>query len=274
MPDIHPTAIIDPSARLAGDVTVGPYTVIEADVEVGPACRIGAHVTLGERLRLGRAVQVYNYACLGTASQDLKHRGQISYAEIGDECIIREFVTVNRSTREGGVTRVGPRVLLMAYCHVAHECTVDEGAILVNAATMGGEVHIGRYAYIGGLVGIHQFCHIGEYVMVGANSKVSQDIPPYLLADGHPARPFGPNIVGLRRNRFSETQIHQIHRIYRELFNRGRTLEENYRALEARFPDCPLAATILQFCRNSSRGFARPRLRRLTTAIHSDLPIL
>jgi len=273
LPSIHPTAIVDPSAQIAEDATIGPYTIVEAEVVIGEGCRIGAHVTLGKRLRLGRGVEVYNYACLGTASQDLKHKGEVSRAEIGDETIVREFVTVNRGTREGGVTRVGPRVVLLAYSHVAHECVIEEGAVLVNGATLGGEVQVGRGAMVGGLVGIHQFSRLGEYVMIGANTKVSRDVPPYLLADGHPARPYGPNAVGLRRNRFTEPQIERIGQVYRELFNRGRSLEENYTAIEQRFGDCPFAASVLAFCRASRRGFIRPRTRRSLT-IRPRLPVL
>ena len=150
MTTIHPTAIIDPSAELAGDVEIGPYTIVEPDVRVGAGSRIGAHVTLAEHLRLGKRARVHNYACLGTMSQDLKHKGELSRAEIGDDVIVREFVTVNRGTREGSVTRVGDRAVMLAYSHVAHECTVEEGAILVNSATLGGEVRVGRHAIVGG----------------------------------------------------------------------------------------------------------------------------
>lgn len=262
MIQIHPTAIIHPSAELAGDVEIGPYTLVEAGVRIGAGCRIGGHVTLGERLRLGERVRVSNYACLGTASQDLKHQGEVSYAEIGDDAIVREFVTVNRGTREGGVTRVGRSAVLMAYSHVAHECVVEEEAILVNAATLGGEVRIGRRAIIGGLAGIHQFCRVGPYAILGANSKLTQDLPPYLMADGHPARPYGPNLVGLRRNGFTEEQILEIRRIYRALFDRGRQLAENMALIAQGFPQSGCAREILEFCQACRRGIARPRPRR------------
>ncbi|HOE95405.1 MAG TPA: acyl-ACP--UDP-N-acetylglucosamine O-acyltransferase [Candidatus Sumerlaeota bacterium] len=271
MAQIHPTAVVDPSARLADDVTVGPYTIIEADVTVGAGSRIGAHVTLGERLRLGCRVRVFNYACLGTASQDLKHRGEISRAEIGDDCIIREFVTVNRGTREASVTRVGRGVALLAYSHVAHECVIEDGAILVNGATLGGEVHIGRRATLGGLVGIHQYCRVGDYAFVGANSKVTQDVPPFLLVDGHPARPFGPNVVGLQRNGFSEEQIREIHRLYQIVFDRSRGLNDNLAYIREKHGASPIARTILEFCRDGSRGIVRPRQRRRMAMIPGDL---
>lgn len=259
---IHPTAIIHSSAQLDEDVEIGPYTIVEADVRVGPGCRIGAHATLGEHLRLGRRVRVFNYACLGTPSQDLKHHGQFSTTEVGDDVVVREFTTVNRGTREGSVTRIGDRAVLMAYSHVAHECVIEEGAILVNAATLGGEVWVGKQAMVGGLVGVHQFCHIGAHSIIGAGSKLTQDLPPYLLADGHPARPFGPNLVGLRRSGYGEEQIQEIRRIYRELFDRNRRLSENIAAIEGLFGESNYAAGILAFCRASMRGISRPRPRR------------
>ncbi len=259
MAEIHPTAIIHPSAAIADDATIGPYSIVEPEVVVGPGCRIGAHVTLGERLVLGARVRVYNYACLGTASQDLKHRGERSHAEIGDDSIVREFVTLNRATREGGVTRVGRGVVLMNYAHVAHECQIADGAILVNGATLGGEVEIGSRVNIGGLVGVHQFCRIGACAMIGANSKVTRDILPYMLADGHPARPYGPNQVGLERNGFSRDQIGRIRAIFRILFCRGGLLRDNCTELGRLWPDCPFTAEVMAFIATSRRGIALPR---------------
>jgi UDP-N-acetylglucosamine acyltransferase len=261
MPTIHPTVIVAPDAEIGDGVTVGPFSIVEADVRIGDGCSIGAHVTLGEHLRLGGNVRIHNYACIGTASQDMKHKGQRSSVEIGDGAVIREYVTVNRGSTEGGVTRVGERAVLLAYVHVAHECTIGPEAVLVNAATLGGEVVIGRRAIVGGLTGIHQFCRIGEYAIVGAGSKVTQDIGPYLLADGHPARPFGPNKVGLERAGFPPDRIEQIRGIYRLLFDRAESWESNLARLEAEVPTSPLAAGVLELLRASTRGLARPRPR-------------
>lgn len=258
---IHPTAIIDDSATIADDAIIGAYSTIEAEVQIGPGTVVGSYVTLGERSVVGSQVQIYNYACLGTASQDRKHHGQRSSIEIGDRTIVREFVTVNRATREGGVTRVGSDVLMMAYSHVAHECVVGDGAVLVNGATLGGEVVVEAHAIISGLTCVHQFCRIGRYAIVGANSKVTLDIPPFVLADGHPARPHGPNVVGLRRKGFTDEQIMEIRRIYRELFNRRRTFGENVKHIEADFAGSAMAGSILEFCRSSERGMARPRMK-------------
>lgn len=261
MTQIHPTAIVHPSAQLAEDAVIGPYTTIEEDVRVGPGCRIGNYVTLGQRLVLGRDVRVFNYACLGTESQDKKHRGQRSHAEIGDGTVIREFVTVNRATREGGVTRVGAHCLLMAYAHVAHECDIGDEVVLVNGATIGGEVRIEPGAIISGLAAVHQFCRVGRYAIVGAGSKVTLDIPPYLLADGHPARTYGPNVVGLRRHGFSDEQIQNIRRIYRDLFRPDMMFAENLEHVASKYAGHEEAARIVEFCRDGGRGLARPIIR-------------
>lgn len=261
MTQIHPTAIVHPSAQLAGDTVVGPYTTIEEEVRVGPGCRIGNYVTLGRRLALGRNVRVFNYACLGTESQDKKHHGQPSHAEIGDGSVIREFVTVNRATREGGVTRVGANCLLMAYSHVAHECEVGDEVVLVNGATIGGEVRIETGAIVSGLACVHQFCRVGRFAIVGAGSKVTLDIPPYLLADGHPARTYGPNVVGLRRHGFSDDQIQTIRRIYRDLFRTDAMFAANLEHVAGKYQDCEEAKRIVEFCREEGRGIARPVIR-------------
>jgi UDP-N-acetylglucosamine acyltransferase len=261
MTSIHPTAIVHPSAEIAADAVIGAYTTVEAEVRVGAGCRIGSYVTLGERLRLGREVRVFNYAYLGGESQDKKHRGEQSHAEIGDRTVVREFVTVNRATREGGVTRVGADCLLMAYSHVAHECEIGDGVVLVNGATIGGEVVVEEHAIISGLACVHQFCRIGRHVIVGAGSKVTLDIPPYLLADGHPARTYGPNVVGLRRHGFAEARILTIRRIYRELFRTDRMFAESLERVANEFAEAPEIEAIVAFCRGSQRGIARPRLR-------------
>lgn len=261
MPQIHPTALIHASAKIHENITVGAYTTVEADVKIGPGCRIGSYVTLGERLVLGSDVKVYNYACLGTDSQDKKFIGQTSSAEIGDRTVVREFVTVNRGTAEGSTTRVGADVLLMAYSHVAHECEIGDGVVLVNGVTLGGEVIVEPYATVSGLVGVHQFCRIGRHSIVGSNSKISQDIPPFVIADGHPARLFGPNVVGLRRHGFSDEAILEVRRIYRELFCPARSFIENMTFVSHAFEGSASALAIVDFCRASQRGIARPRPR-------------
>jgi UDP-N-acetylglucosamine acyltransferase len=259
MPDIHPSAIIDRSARIAEDAAIGPFAIIGADAVIGAGCMIAPHATIGPRTVLGIGVRVHHYASIGTVSQDLKHSGETSSVIVGDGAIIREYASVNRGTREGGVTRIGRNAVLMAYSHTAHECVVGEEAILVNGATLGGECVIGRRAIVGGLVGVHQFCHIGTLAIVGACSKVTQDIPPFVMADGHPARPYGPNRIGLERAGFDGDSLELVRRIYRELMGRNRSLEDGIAAVERACPGEALAAEVLDFCRRSKRGIARPR---------------
>ena len=273
MKQIHPSAIVDRSAEIADGVVIGPFTIVEPNVHIGADCHIGAHVTLGRNLSLGERVEVANYASLGTASQDQKHAGENSYAEIGDDCTIREYATVNRGTREGSLTRVARGVTLLSYAHVAHECVVDEEAIIVNGAQLGGETHIGRRAIVGGLVGVHQFCRVGAMAIVGACSKVTKDIPPFLIADGHPARPVGPNSIGMRRHRFSDEQVMHVRRVFHELFNRHRLWQENLNAIRERMGDNPIAMEVLAFCDASKRGVSHPRQRGGARHSRAEVPI-
>ncbi|OOV35865.1 acyl-[acyl-carrier-protein]--UDP-N-acetylglucosamine O-acyltransferase [Candidatus Synechococcus spongiarum LMB bulk10D] len=199
-PQIHPTAIVDPEASLAPGVTVGPYTVIGAKVTVGPNCRIGPHAVLEGRLTMGRDNRVFPGACLGLAPQDLKYQGCDTEVRIGNGNTFREHVTVNRATEEGQMTQVGDGNLVMAYCHVAHNCTLGNGVVMSNSVQVAGHVSIHDSAVIGGALGIHQFVQIGSLAMVGGMSRVDRDIPPYCMVEGHPARVRGLNKVGLRRS--------------------------------------------------------------------------
>jgi UDP-N-acetylglucosamine acyltransferase len=258
---IHPTAVIDPSAELAEDVRVGPYAIVEAGSWIGAGCAVGPHAVIGRNVRLGRDNQISHHAVIGTESQDSKYRGEWTGLEVGDGNVFREFVTVNRATGEGKVTRIGSGCRLLAYSHVAHNSAIGDGAVLANCAQVGGEVVIEEAVILGGLVGVHQFCRVGAYAIVGACSKVTQDILPFVTADGHPARPHGLNLVGLKRHGFSEEVISTLKAAYHCLFRKGARLEE---ALETLSRDCersPEIARIVEFIRSSQRKIARPRKR-------------
>ncbi|MDX1814774.1 MAG: acyl-ACP--UDP-N-acetylglucosamine O-acyltransferase [Thermodesulfobacteriota bacterium] len=180
---IHPAAIIDPGASLGENVDVGAYAIVGPRVTLGDGCRIGAHAVVESHARIGRGTRIFSFASVGAPPQDLKFQGEETWVEIGEGCTIREFVTVNRGTvTGGGTTRVGNGVLLMAYCHVAHDCHVRDRVIMANAATLGGHVDVGEGAIIGGLVGVHQFVRIGSYAIIGALSGIPLDIPPYVTA--------------------------------------------------------------------------------------------
>ena len=264
MPDtapspIHPSAHVDPSAELAPGVQVGPYATVGPGVSVGEGCEIGPYATIVRNTRLGRANVLYHHAVLGADSQDLKYRGGRTWLEIGDGNVFREFVTVSRATGEGRATRIGNGSLLLAYSHVAHDCRIGDGVIIANGSQLGGEVEIEDHAALGGLVGVHQFCRVGAHAFVGACSKLTQDLAPYLTADGHPARPRGLNTVGLRRRGFADETIARLKTAYRRLFLKGLPLEQ---ALEAVARDCagsPEIERLIDFIRGSSRGIARPR---------------
>ena len=259
---IHPTAIIDPEAQIGADVLVGPYAVIGPKVTVGDGCSIGGHAMIESHVRIGKGTRISSHASIGAPPQDLKFRGEDTWVEIGEGCTIREYVTVNRGTSQGGgVTRVGKGVLLMAYCHVAHDCHLWDRVILANAATLAGHVEVGTGAIIGGLVGGHQFVRIGTYSIVGALSGVPLDIPPYVTAvvarGGKGTGLYGLNLIGLKRNRFSPETIAALKKAYRILFRSGLTAKEALARVEAECGPFPETRHLVEFIRSSKRGIQR-----------------
>jgi UDP-N-acetylglucosamine acyltransferase len=259
---IHPTAIIDPDARLGEGVEVGPYTVIGPKVTIGDGCSISSHVQIASHVRMGKGNRVSSFASIGAPPQDLKFKGEDTWVEIGEGTTVREYVTVNRGTAQGaGVTRVGNHTLLMAYCHLAHDCQVGSRVVMANAATLGGHVEVGDGAIIGGLVGVHQFVRIGEYAIVGALSGVPQDVPPYVIAVV--ARPqkapslYGLNHIGLKRNKFTEEVISALKKAYRILFRSGAPMRDAVAKVEAEVELLPEVRRLLDFIRSSKRGVLR-----------------
>jgi UDP-N-acetylglucosamine acyltransferase len=259
---IHPTAIIDPDARLGDGVEVGPYAVIGPKVTIGERCSIGSHVQVASHVRMGTGNRIFSFASIGAPPQDLKFQGEDTWVELGDGNTIREYVTVNRGTvHGGGVTRVGSHTLLMAYCHLAHDCQVGSRVVMANAATLAGHVEVGDGAIIGGLVGVHQFVRIGEYSIVGALSGVPQDVPPYVTAVV--ARPqkgqslYGLNLIGLKRNKFPEESISALKKAYRILFRSGSPMKDAVAKVEAEVAPLPEVRRLLEFVRSSKRGVLR-----------------
>jgi UDP-N-acetylglucosamine acyltransferase len=259
---IHPTAIVDPAAALASSVTVGPYVVIGADVEVGEGTTIGAHAVIEGPTTIGRDNRISAHASLGGAPQDMKYRGEPTQLVIGDRNTIREFCTFSRGTvQDGGVTRIGDDNWIMAYVHIAHDVQLGHRAILANNATLAGHVHIGDWVIVGGLTGVHQFCHIGAHAMLGFQSRVSQDVPPFMMADGNPLAVRGFNIEGLRRRGFSPERIAQVKQMHRLLYRDGLTLEQATVAVTALLGAVSEGDTdvqaMLDFLAASARGIAR-----------------
>ena len=261
MPAIHPTAVIDASARLADGVEVGPFAIIEAGVEIGEGSTIAGHAVIGQDTRIGRNNVIHHHAIVGTASQDGKWLGERTGLIVGDDNVIREFATLNRATGEGNVTRVGNRCRLLSYSHVAHNTVIEDGVVLANCAEVGGEALVEEGAIVGGLVAVHQRCRIGALSIVGAGSKVTQDVLPFITADGHPARPRGLNLIGLRRRGFSPEAVSHIKAAYRCLFRKGVRLEEALDALCRDHAESPEVMRMVEFIRSSERKIARPRGR-------------
>lgn len=227
MSAIHPTAIVDPSARLHETVSVGPYSIIGADVEIGADSQIGPHVVINGPTRIGCGNKIHQFASIGEAPQDLKFSNEPTQLEIGDRNTIREFVTINRGTVSGGgVTRVGNDNLLMAYIHIAHDCQIGNHVIFSNNASLAGHVHVGNYVILSGFTLVHQFCAIGDYAFTGMGSAISKDVPPYLMISGNPATPHGLNKVGLKRRGFSDQQVMTLNKVYKILYRQGLSLSE------------------------------------------------
>ncbi len=256
MSTIHPTAIVAPGAELGTDVEIGPYCVIGPHVRVGDGTRLVSHVVLDGHLTLGSGCRVFPFASLGTITQDLKYRGGAPRVEIGDGTTIREYVTVNTATADGDVTRVGARCLLMANTHVAHDCVVGNEVIMANSAALGGHVIIEDRAIIGGLCGIHQFVRIGTTSIIGSGSKLSQDLPPYMLADGNPIRVPTINLVGLQRRGHSAeacVSLRAAHKIlYRGKLNVGQAVARIRAELSG-----PEIDRLTSFIERSERGIVR-----------------
>ncbi len=254
---IHPTAIVSNKAQLADDVYVGPYSIIGDNVVVAAGSRIGAHCVVEGNVRIGKACEVFTGVVLGSRPQDLKYKGEASFLEIGENNIIREYCTFNPGTAEGGKTIVGNNNLFMAYSHVAHDCTVGSQCVIANNGTLAGHVSIEDSAVVGGLVAIHQFVNVGRLSIIGGCSKVVQDIPPYSTCDGHPARVYGLNLVGLRRNHIDKEAIEQLKHAFKILFNSGLLVKHALGKVKKEIEQTPEVSYLVNFIANSQRGISR-----------------
>ena len=248
---------IDPQAKLAKNVVVEPFVTIEKNVEIGSGTWIGSNVTIMEGARIGENCEIIPGAVISAIPQDLKFEGEESLAIIGDNTIIRECATINRATKATGKTIVGKNCLIMAYAHIAHDCVIGNNAIVVNNVAMGGHVEIGEHAIIGGLTAVHQFIKIGKHCMVSGGSLVRKDIPPYVKAGREPLSFIGINSIGLRRRKFSESEITEIQDIYRILYQKGNNNTQAVNKIEIDFKISEIRDEIISFVRNSGRGIMR-----------------
>lgn len=254
---IHPSAIVSPKAKLADSVSVGPFSVISDNVSIGAGTKIGSHCVIEGNTVIGKSCEIFTGAVLGSRPQDLKFKGEKVFLEIGDNNIIREYCTLNPGTQESGKTIIGDNNLLMAYSHIAHDCKVGNGCVLANNSTLAGHVNIEDKAVIGGIVAIHQFVRIGMLSIIGGCSKVVQDIPPFSTCDGHPARVYGLNLIGLRRKGISGDSIKQIGRAFKIFFNSGLSVKHALQRVEKELEKTEEIIYLVNFVKSSERGLTR-----------------
>lgn len=254
MQNIHPTAIVSPKAKLGENINVHAYAIIHDNVEIGNDCVIGPHALLYNGARLGNRVKIHQAASIAHVPQDLSFKNEESLFIIDDDTTIHEFVTCHRGTKSTGFSKVGKNCLLMAYSHVAHDTTVGNNCILANAVQLGGHVVVEDYAIIGGLTGVHQFCRIGQYSMVGGVFKVSQDVPPFVLAARNPLKFSGLNVIGLRRRGFTNQDIEALKKTYDYIYNSSLNVSQAVKKIEAELSDSKYVQQVLDFIRTSKRG--------------------
>ena len=258
MSRIHPTAIVDPQAKLAGSVSVGPYSVIDGDVEIGEWTSIGAHCVVTGHTTIGRENRIFHFCSIGEANQDKKYGGEPTRLVIGERNVIREYCHLNRGTvQDAGVTTIGSDNWIMAYVHVAHDCVVGDNVTIANTTQLAGHVHVGDWATLGGFTGVHQFVKIGAHVMTGVASVVLQDIPPYVLVGGNPLAAHGINSEGLKRRGFSTDAIAALKRAYRTLYKAGHTLAEAKAELERMAGESAEVRVLVDFLNAATRGIVR-----------------
>jgi UDP-N-acetylglucosamine acyltransferase len=251
---IHPTAVVDSAARIGKDVIIGPFVVIESDVNIGDRTSISNHTTIKAFTTIGKDCQVYQNSVIGGIPQDLKFGDEVTHTKIGNNVIIREFVTINRGTKAVGKTTVGNNVMLMAYVHVAHDCTIGDNVILTNLVTLGGHVEIDEWAYLGGGVMVHQFSRVGAYGFVGGGYRVVQDVPPFIMAAGEPLKYTGINRIGLRRRDYSTEERQIIKKAYRLYFNSELNRSAALKRIREEFPNNKNIDRIINFISSSDRG--------------------
>ncbi|MBN1300882.1 MAG: acyl-ACP--UDP-N-acetylglucosamine O-acyltransferase [Melioribacteraceae bacterium] len=253
----HPTAIIARNAQLGSNISVGPFVYIEDDVEIGDNCKIGPHVCIYSGAIIGNNVNILQGASISNIPQDLKYAGEKAQFYIGDNTIIREFVTLHKGTSETGFSRIGSNCLLMAYTHVAHDCIVGDNCIIANSVQIGGHVEIESNVIIGGATPVHQFSKIGQHAMIGGGFRVIADVPPYVLAAGEPLKYSGLNVVGLRRRGFSNEDIASLKDAYNLLYSSGLNISQAKIKIAEVYIDHPLVKNILDFLERSNRTIIR-----------------
>jgi len=255
---IHPTAIVSSEARLEEGVEIGPYSIIGSDVNIGKNTIIGPHVVIDSQTDIGVGCRIFQFSSIGAVPQDLKFKGEATRTIIGNYNTIREYVTIHRATSADiGVTIMGDHNLLMAYCHIAHNCKLGNRIVMANAANLAGHIHIEDNAIIGGLTGIHQFTRIGAHCIIGGCSAVAKDVPPFVMASGNMAKLYGLNMIGLKRRNFSPETIQSLKQAYRLVFRSSLLLKTAIAKVKAEVADIPEVRQFVDFIENSQRGICR-----------------
>jgi UDP-N-acetylglucosamine acyltransferase len=254
---IHKTAIIHPRAKIGADCEIGPYCVIGEHIALGDKCKLHSHVVIDGHTTLGKENEIFPFASIGLKTQDLKWKGGVTRTEIGDGNTFREYVTIHSATGDDEVTRVGSRNTILAYCHVAHNCALGDHIIMSNVATLAGHVTVEDYAVIGGLAAVHQFCRIGKMAMIGGCSKVVQDVPPFMMADGNPAETRTVNKTGMERNGVPEAAQSALRQAYKIFFREGLTVSNAMAKVEKELPPLPEVLHLIEFVRASERGISK-----------------
>jgi UDP-N-acetylglucosamine acyltransferase len=255
--EIHPSAIVDPKAEIGAGTVIGPYCVIGADVTLGPQCWLQHHVTLAGPTKTGARNKFYAYCSIGQQTQDLKYQGEPTYLEVGNDNVFREFVTVNRSTGSDGKTRIGNGGNFLAYSHIGHDCTVGDGVVFSNNGTLAGHVQVGDHAVMGGLTAVHQFCRIGQFAITGGCSKIVQDVPPFMIADGNPAEIRGINLIGLERKGFSPEKVKAIKEMFRIIYRSKLNTRQAIETIRKELPPSEEVNQIVEFIEQTERGIIR-----------------
>ena len=256
---IHPTAIVEEGAKIAAGAQIGPYSVIGSDVEIGEGTIIGPHVVVTGWTKIGKECHIFQGASVGEVPQDLKFKGEKSFTYIGDRTVIREGATVHRATGEGEETRIGNDCLLMALTHVAHNCVIGNRVIMSNLASLAGHAIVEDRAVVGGMTGVHQFVKIGRNAMIGGMSRLVQDVVPYTIVAGQPAKVAGLNSVGISRAGIELASRRSLKQAYRILYRSGLSLQKAVEIIEQEVPSCEEVDHLLRFLRNADRGICRER---------------
>lgn len=258
---IHPSAVIAPGAVIGEGCQIGPFCVLGDHVTLGEGVKLHSHAVLTGKLTVGDEAEIFPFASVGQKTQDLKYQGGLGTVTIGARTVLREYVSVHQPTFEDGLTSIGDDCTILAYCHIAHGCRVGHHVIMSNQASLAGHVIVGNHVVIGGMSGVHQFCKVGDYAMLGAFSKLVMDLLPFCLGEGGPAFPRMINKINLQRNGFSAEQIQNLNKAFKIFFRAGLSSEDALQKLKENFPGDDHIATFIEAVHTSERGVARPSAR-------------